>query len=229
MVIGPDNKFISQRTHPIFALITAHADAGSLYVKVPNHPELKVPITEFGDSIEATIWKDQCQVVEQSKEASALLSDYLGINCRLVTMAPGGSRLVGPKYAKRPADQVAFADDHPFLIISQASLDQLNSLLPAAVEMNRFRPNIVVTGTGAYDEDKWEKIRIGDIILDAGKLRARCLITTIHQDTGKKEGSEPLRTLAKYRTTEKGVMFGKTFLHASQGTIRIGDEIEVLE
>jgi uncharacterized protein len=136
---------------------------------------------------------------------------------------------VDPVYARTERDQVHFADGYPFLLISQESLGDLNSRLAEPLPMNRFRPNIVVAGGGApYLEDGWKRIRIGEMIFHVAKSCARCAITTTDQATAER-GKEPLATLATYRKVERGVLFGQNLLHEANGTLRVGDRLEVLE
>lgn len=93
--------------------------------------------------------------------------------------------------------------------------------------MNRFRPNIVVSGCEPFSEDKWKRIRISGIEFDIVKPCARCVITTIDQADAVKS-KEPLRTLAAYRKVDNKIMFGQNLVHHSIGTIRTGDAVEVL-
>ena len=127
----------------------------------------------------------------------------------------------------RPTDQVGFADGYPLLLISEASLADLNSRLATPLPMNRFRPNIVVTGCEPYAEDTWQRIQIGGLGFDIVKPCARCATTTTDQATGAR-GKEPLKTLATYRDgPDSGPLFGQNVIHAGVGAIRVGDEVEV--
>ena len=94
--------------------------------------------------------------------------------------------------------------------------------------MDRFRPNIVVSGCPPYAEDGWRRIRVGGIELALVKPCARCAITTTDQATAER-GKEPLRTLATYRSINGKVMFGQNVVHDRGGWLRVGDAIEVLE
>src|SRR5262249_19187395 len=154
------------------------------------------------------------------------LSDYLGQKCRLVRMADFTVRRLDERYAKD--GEVGFADGYPFLLISEASLSDLNERLAEPVPMNRFRPNIVTSGSGSYAEDRWKTIRIGTLEFRVVKPCDRCVITTVNQSTGDK-GIEPLRTLATYRKSEAGVIFGQNLVHQGTGSIYVGDSIEILE
>ncbi len=145
-------------------------------------------------------------------------------------------REVEPEYAdldesgRLPA--VSFADGYPYLLIGQASLDDLNQRLPIdsqSIEMLRFRPNIIVSGSLPYEEDSWHHFQIGDLNFYGVKPCARCVLTTIDPATGQK-GKEPLRTLATYRQWKHKILFGQNVLpdSATTGVLRVGQTIEVI-
>jgi uncharacterized protein YcbX len=142
-------------------------------------------------------------------------------------MAPQFVRQVDQKYATEPDDQVGFADGYPLLLISQESLDELNSRLEKPVLMDRFRPNVVVSGGSAFEEDTWKSIKINDVTFASVKPCARCTITTIEQSTAMRS-AEPLRTLARYRSVENKVMFGQNLIHKATGRIKLGAAVEIL-
>jgi uncharacterized protein YcbX len=124
--------------------------------------------------------------------------------------------------------RVGFADGFPFLVTNTASLAELNTRLAAPVEMRRFRPNIVVEGAEAWDEDHWQSLSIGDNHLSIVKPCSRCVMTTVDPAKGQKDAaSQPLRTLSGYRRTQEGVIFGQNAIHESPGIIRVGDPVSV--
>jgi uncharacterized protein YcbX len=104
-----------------------------------------------------------------------------------------------------------FSDGYPILVISRASLDDLNSRLPQALPMERFRPNVVIDGVEAYDEDRMHELRSGPVTLRIVKPCVRCSITTTDQRRGAVDGVEPIRTLKEYRhdAALRGVTFGQ--------------------
>ena len=146
-------------------------------------------------------------------------------------MPDESKRAVNPFYAVRKfKDTVSFADGYPFMLLGQASLDDLNSRLAEPVPMNRFRPNFVVSGAEAFEEDNWKKIRIGTTMFHVVKPSERCVMPTIDQARGEKTGVEPLRTLSAYRTKKNKVLFGQNLIaEKAGGLVRVGDEVEILE
>ena len=164
-------------------------------------------------------------------EVNGWFSDVLDVECRLVTMPETTRRRIPPEFAVNPGeDHVSFADGYPFLLIGEASLAEVNARLETPVPMNRFRPNLVVSGSEAFAEDSWKKIRIGETVFHLVKPCARCVLTTVDQATGVKDGKEPLKTLASFRTFDGKVLFGQNLIAENPGgVVRVGDEVEVLE
>lgn len=136
----------------------------------------------------------------------------------------------------RPTDQVAYADASPFLVLSEASLEDLNSRLERRVKAANFRPNIVISGCGIYAEDSWNEVLIGDVELKRVMPCTRCLLTTVDPDTGIMDKKEPLETLKSYRLCEpseqalcgKLPTFGQYFALENPGTIKVGDPVYLL-
>ena len=126
-------------------------------------------------------------------------------------------------------DIVSFADGYPFMLIGEASLADSKCKAGFSMPMNRFRPNFVVEG-GAFAEDNWKKVRIGETMFHVVKPSARCVMTTVDQAAGVKTGTEPLKTLASFRTRNGNVHFGQNMIADRAGAIiRVGDTVEVLE
>jgi uncharacterized protein len=232
MLIDENNQFLTQRTYPMLATIDVTVEGDEFSLVVPGETLLTFRSNDSeSDLIEATIWKDTVTVVEISRKASKLVSDYMQTPCRLVGMAQNHNRLVSQKYSRTGSEEVLFADGFPFLLISQASLDELNGRLEAPVPMDRFRPNIVVTGCVPFQEDQWETIQIGDILFDLVKPCGRCIVTTIDQETGLKDtekSKNPLKVLARYRNTENGILFGQNMIHRSTGSLTLGQSVTVV-
>ncbi len=230
MIVDSDEKFLSQRTHPQMALLKVKISHNKLILshKKKEISPLVIPIksTLFETTI-VNIWDDLVTAFLVGKYADEWLSDVLDCKCRMVFMPDETERFVNRSYAALN-EIVSFADAFPFLIIGQKSLDDLNSRLKVQLPMNRFRPNFVFIGGKPYEEDTWKKIKIGDVIFESVKPCSRCAAITVDQDTAKRE-EEPLKTLATYRTVDNKVIFGMNLIHEGAGTLKVGDEIEVLE
>ena len=225
MLVNADNGFITQRTVPSMALIRVAVGDDGLQVTSGLHPDpLFVPFLPTGACFgEVYVWEDTCMGQFVSNEADAWFSAALGLCCRLVYMPDDTMRPTDPAYA--PEGMItSFADAFPFLLIGEASLDDLNNRLERALPMDRFRPNIVFTGGNPYQEDELSTFTIRDIRFRGVKPCARCPIPTIDQSTAER-GKEPLRTLARYRMWDNKVYFGQNLIHQGIGEIAVGDEL----
>jgi uncharacterized protein YcbX len=211
------------------ALINVQIKNQVIRLNAPGFRSLSEKITQKGSGSAVRIWKDTIFAVEQSNDIALWFSEYLGIECRMVHLAEKTKRTINQKYAVTADDQVSFADGFPFLLTSEASLEDLNCRLSQPLPMNRFRPNIVISGASAYIEDTWKRIKINNVTFKVAKPCARCVITTIDQETAKK-GIEPLRTLAHYRLDENNkILFGQNLIHENLGGISVGDSVVLLE
>jgi uncharacterized protein YcbX len=228
MVIDRHGRFVTQRDLPGMALVTPRLEADRLILSAPGVEALALPIGGGSDRIEVSIWDDRCLALDQGDDAAQWLSAFLGGDLRLARFDASVPRQGNPEYGARQG-YTQFADEHAILVISEASLADLNSRLEKAVPMNRFRPNIVITGIEAYDEDHLEALRADGIELRLVKPCIRCEITTTDQETGE-VGAEPLNTLASYRVHPKlgGVAFGqKAIVARGVGrTLRLGQSLE---
>ncbi|MCW8908566.1 MAG: MOSC domain-containing protein [Sedimenticola sp.] len=228
LVVDGDGRFITQRQQPRMALVRTALTPAGLRLSAPGMPDLEVDFVSADPRpLSVEIWRDHCLAHSAGDPAAAWLSRFLGLECRLCYLPEASRRGVDPEYAEAQ-DQVGFADGFPFLLISQASLEDLNSRLPAPLPMTRFRPNLVISGCEPYAEDRWKRIRIGGITFRVAKPCSRCVIPTIDPETGQKS-SEPLRTLNSYRRQGNQVMFGQNLLHDAIGELRVGTPVEVLE
>jgi uncharacterized protein YcbX len=231
MLVDASGKFITGRQHPRLATVQTEIGDNVLHIHAAGHDSLSLPLVPRERRVvEVTVWKDSVDALLAGSEADAWFSGFLGLDCRLVQMTDDISRGVNPDYG-RAGDQVSFADGFPLLLISEASLTDLNSRLDQPVEMRRFRPNLVIDGDLPYAEDGWRHIRVGAVEFEGVKNCSRCVFTTIDPDTGEKSPDmEPLRTLSSYRRRpEGGVYFGQNLIPRSAGVIRVGDSVTVLE
>jgi len=183
-----------------------------------------------GPAADVTVWKDTVTATDCGDAAASWLTSRLGQPCRLVRMPDSTLRPVDPKYSPRPDAHTTFADAYPVLLTNAASLDALNAQLAAPLGMERFRANIVIAGAPAWAEDEWRAVAVGSITFDLVKPCARCVVITTDQCTGEQpHGAAPLSTLARLRTLQPfGAIFGQNAVHRSTGTLRVGDELHVI-
>lgn len=230
MIVGADGRFLTGRQVPATVRIRATPAPGGLQLDADDRPGLFVPYPA-ADALRrvVTVWKDTVDAVDAGDAAAAWLGAMLGRQLRLVYMDAVAVRPVNPARAQ-PGDEVSFADGYPLLLISQAALDTLNAKLASPLPMQRFRPNLVVSGALPHAEDGWKRIRIGEIEFEGIKPCVRCVFTTVDPARGEFDPSgEPLRTLKTYRRSPDGITFGSNLIARGRGTLRLGDAVTVIE
>jgi uncharacterized protein len=234
LLVDKAGRFISQREEPAMARVTVQHSVGGLMVSAAGHRALFAPIPSGdGDAemLDVTVWRSRLMAAAAGPAADAWFSEFLGRGVRLVYLDDPTRRPVNPEFGA-DGDVVTFADGYPLLLASTASLTALCGWLTEDgeqhVPMTRFRPNVVVAGSGPWAEDDWRRIRIGAVLFRAVKPCGRCMVTTIDQITGE-VGIEPLRILGRRRQIGTDLVFGRYVIPQAPGTIRVGDPVEILE
>jgi uncharacterized protein YcbX len=226
VLINEAGKSITQREFAEMALIqTTLMPNGALELNAPQMAPLVVPANSSDRSqCSANVWGTECAADDEGDEAAQWFCQYLKTKCRLVRVSKSNTRTAKGKLPNAEPVKITFVDGNPLLVVSQESLDDLNGKMNEPVPMNRFRPNIVIEGLGAFAEDRCSSLQLGPLKLFKAAPCSRCVITTIDQQTLKK-GAEPLRTLSTYRMDNNKVLFGSYFLHGGTGRISLGDEV----
>jgi len=229
MVVDSEGVFVSQRSIPAMSLIEPSLSDSGLILKAPEMEPIEIPFQKDPDrNLTVRIWDDDCAALDCGDNAARWLTKFLGTNVRLVTRGNAFDRRVNPQYSQN-RDRVGFADAFPLLLISSASLRDLNDRLDRPIPMNRFRPNLVVSGCEPYAEDRWKRVSFGGAIMSVCKPCSRCTIPTVDQSTGVR-GTEPSTTLATYRRGPDGkVFFGQNLVNEKKsGELVLGMEVNVL-
>jgi uncharacterized protein len=228
MLIDANGRFISQREAAAMACLhCSPTENGFRIADIRDGDAIGLPwALEQGEPQRASVWSDEVHVLAAPVEVSAWVADKLGITCALVYMPDDTHRPVDPSWA---VGITSLSDGFPYLVLSQASLDDLNARMAEPLPMDRFRPSLVIAGGTAFQEDDWKEARIGEARFSLVKPCGRCMITTTDQCTGER-GKEPLRTLATYRTrvTPAGsakVDFGMNAMAEQDRTVRVGDTV----
>jgi uncharacterized protein YcbX len=231
MLVRPNGRFITQREHPRMALIGTALRASGLVLNAPGMAELNVSRNGGGESRPVTVWKFDGRGIDCGETAAAWASQFLETPLRLVMFDVSVPRVCSPEWTGDTHAVTEFSDGYPILVISRASLADLNSRLSKALPMERFRPNIVIDGVDAYDEDRMHELRAGPVTLRIVKPCARCSITTTDQQRGAVDGVEPLQTLKEYRFDKelRGVTFGQNVIVVKGigETLRVGQPFDV--
>ncbi len=227
MLIDENNRFISQREFPKMSLISIDFDSGGLSVNLEGSSIL-IPYKVAGSGrVEAEVWGTWIDCLLVGEKWDIYFSNLLSKEVRLVQMDEKSVRSKELKIAPH-ATEVSFADGYPYLILGTKSVELLNSKLDVPLSWNRFRPNLLIDTNVAHEEDKWKKIRIGEVVFQMIKPCVRCNVITINQETAD-ISKEPLRTLATYRREEQGVIFAVNAIALNTGEINLDDDIEILE
>src|SRR5882757_6681223 len=184
MLVDPNGKFITQRTHPQLARIVPEIGDDSLTLTTADLPSLRLPLEPQGEAIPVRVWDHSCTALDQGLVASEWLSQAIGQSIRLVRVSPLMERAANPKFAGSTYAPVAFPDGFPVLVCNEASLADLNQRLPKAIPMDRFRPNLVLSGLPPFAEDRIDSLQIGDITLRLVKPCTRCTIPSIDHLSG---------------------------------------------
>lgn len=227
IIVDEEGNFLSQRSLPRMALVTGSFDGLKLELSAPGRDPMSVNLPDGKRRLQVTVWRDTVAAAAGDPATDEWLSSFLGHSCRLAYMDDSCTRPISSSQGQA-GETVSFADGYPLLMISRASLEDLNSRLEAPLPMDRFRPNLVIDGCPAFEEDRWRRIGIGKAVFRFAGLCPRCSVTTVDQQSGLRESEEPLRTLVTYRNTEDGVVFGVNLIPESPGTISTGDEITIL-
>lgn len=229
MLVHPDGRFATQRELPRMALVSTALDHGCLTLAAPGLEPLSVLSDQDGPRREVDVWGDRCFGIDEGDAAASWFRHVLGRPLRLVRFDPSTPRPSDPVYAGSLPAFSEFSDGFAILVISEASLADLNARLDTPLPMNRFRPNIVISGVDAFDEDRMEALTAEGIELRLVKACTRCQVTTTDQETGQ-VGEEPLRTLTGFRMHPSlgGVAFGQNAVvaHGAGSALRVGQTLE---
>jgi uncharacterized protein YcbX len=231
MAASPNGIFMSQRTQPRLARIETEIGADVLTLRAPEQQPLAIPLQPKGDTRPAEVWKNAITALDQGDAAASWLTQAVGMDARLLRIAPILDRHANPQYAAPTSAPVAFQDGFPMLVVNLASLAELNARMPEPVPLERFRPNVVLDGLEPFAEDHIDRLEFGAVTLRLVKPCTRCVITSTDQRTGE-PSTNPLPVLRKFRFDREhmGVTFGENAVIASGvgETLSIGDGCRVV-
>ncbi|KAM4679604.1 mitochondrial amidoxime reducing component 2-like [Amazona ochrocephala] len=238
LVTKEDGHMVTARQEPRLILISVSCEDGHLTLEAPEMKKLCLPVKlpRKNRVVNCRVFGLDIQGRDCGDEVAKWITTFLNSQpYRLVHFEPS----MVPRKSKdiinlfRTTDEVAYPDCSPVLVISEASLEDLNGKLEKKVKIQNFRPNIFVTDCSAFEEDTWEDVLIGDVEMKGTVCCARCILTTVNPDTGVLDRKEPLETLKSYRLcdpSERHIykaspLFGKYFAIDKTGTIHVGDPV----
>lgn len=229
MLVNSDGKFVTQRQKPLMSQIKVF-DLGDQLKLSFNQDSIELDWPDFSGRTErktVQVWQDELEAQVIHGEVNNWLSELLKQDVQLVYKHEDTYRQVDLDYARK-GDETGFSDGFPFLLISQASIDFLQSHLDVSISMERFRPNISVTGYEPFEEDNWKRIAINGVEFDLVKPCSRCVIPTIDLESGEKQ-KQVMQVMLEHRKRGSNVYVGQNLLHRGEGELNVGDTLEILE
>ncbi|MFU0885994.1 YcbX family protein [Kluyvera sichuanensis] len=228
MITEPDGTFITARQFPAMVRFTPAVLHDGLHLTAPDGSSALVRFVDFvGQPSPTEVWGNHFTSRIAPDAINQWLTPFFKRDVQLRWLGDDLTRRV----KRHDAVPLSFADGFPFLLTNEASLRDLQQRCRASVRMEQFRPNLVVTGAQAWEEDSWKTLRIGDVVFDVVKPCSRCIFTTISPEKGQKHpAAEPLSTLQSFRTNPANgdVDFGQNLIARNSGVVRVGDDVEIL-
>lgn len=237
MVVDEEGEFVTQRELPRMALVKPQLKQHEVVLRAPGMLALHLAIDAVEAPVKVRVWDDVVPAYDMGDVAAQWFTDFLGRRLRLVRFDPEHRRLSNMQWTQGAEALNQFSDGYPVLVASEASLAELNTKLAAAghgpVGIERFRPNIVLAGVEAHDEDRLGELRIaadGEVRLRPVKPCPRCPIPNIDPATAE---SDPAvgDTLQGYRRDDRvggAVTFGMNAIvvAGAEQSLRVGQAVD---
>ncbi|MBT2321360.1 MOSC N-terminal beta barrel domain-containing protein [Variovorax paradoxus] len=223
MVVDEKGEFVTQRELPRMALIRPQMKYSEMVLRAPGMLALHIAFDRVEKPVHVRVWKDEVPAYDMGDIAAQWFSDFLSQpgrpqTLRLVRFDPEYQRLSSLKWTDGVEAPNQFADGYPLLVASEGSLAELNARLAAAghdaVGIERFRPNLVLAGIEAHDEDRVDMLHIatgeGEALLRPVKPCSRCPIPDIDPATAESspEVGDMLRTYRADPRVDGAITFG---------------------
>jgi len=224
MLIDEYGQKMTQREHGQMTTLATEITKDGVLVSANGRSPFLIPFdAKQIDFSYVDIWGRACPATFVSAEADGWFSETLKVACRLTVCSE-------PQPGRVRDGSVRFHDGCAFLVATEPSLADLNRRMEVPIPINRFRPSFVLGGSSPFAEDHWRAITIGGLAFTSVRPCGRCVVTTTDQTTGERLGPDPLRALATFRRGEVEVYFGQYFKSAAPtGTVRVGDEVRIIE
>jgi uncharacterized protein YcbX len=231
MLVRPNGRFVTQRELPRLAVVVTALDDAALTLTAPGRTPLRIPRDARAATLDVTVWSFDGRGIDCGEAAANWVSEFLETPLRVVSFDAQTPRACSPEWTQGTPAITEFSDGYPMLVVSRASLDDLNARLHEPLPMERFRPNLVIEGVEAFDEDRIHELRADGVTIRIVKPCARCAITTTDQQTGTRDGVEPLETLKQFRFDRalRGVTFGQNAIPIDGvgRTLRVGQVFDI--
>ena len=218
---------VTAREVPGMLHVAASTTEGGVRVETRDGRALDVAYPHDGRRV-TTSFSRLSHALDAGDAAAELLSAELGRPLRLVWQASVTDRSIRLDLGGLADEPLSLADAGPLLLTSEASLDRLQQWVGPEPDlaMARFRPNVVIDGHVPFEEDTWDRVRLGDVELRVQQTCDRCVLTTI-DPVSLEKGKEPIRTLSRHRKWDGAVWFGVWLAPLGTGRIHLGDALSV--
>lgn len=227
MLVDSNNKFITRRERPELSLIETRFSDNGFIIFFNNQSEiLNLGANDFQqEKIESKVWDSDVFGFEENPKLNTFFSDFLKEEVRLIRMPYLPERIETAPLTGESTSS-SFADSFPILILGSASLDALNAQLEEPVDLRYFRPNMLFQTERSFEEDEWQAIQIGNVLLRKAKACGRCRMINVNPDTGVYR-TDVMRELAKLRTVKNKVILGDLYYPIETGSIELNSEVKV--
>jgi hypothetical protein len=239
-VVNDEGRGLTQRQHRVLATVQPELrDDGGLRLTAPDRPTVEIGPPGARSTTVKSHFRVPVQAWDAGDEAAAWFTDLTGEAVRLVAMVEAGWRL--PDDLDIFGQNAPFSDAAPVLVTADSSLTWLRDRASEPFGMDRFRPNLVVSDTAAWEEDTWRSFTVGDVELRSAAPWPRCEIPQIDQTTGDRH-REPAKVLKRHRWCTEAPTIAGGFRRIVEGnalfgigcaigppgaTLRVGDEVAV--
>ncbi|MCO6524968.1 MAG: MOSC domain-containing protein, partial [Candidatus Schmidhempelia sp.] len=227
MLCQPDGTLITARQYPQLLLLKPHLTKTGIVIFAPNNSTIMIHYNEFSNYPESTnIGRHFFYSYLASIKVNRWFSDYLQCDVQLRWLGNTSSRRVKHfSTFPRPC-----ADNHPYLLINQASFNNVKQRCRQPLTISQFRGNIIIDGSSNFAEDNWKTIKIGDVIFEVTKPCCQSIVTTVDVKTAQPNPNQELfSVLSTFRRREKGeIDFGIMMIALNQGIYQVGDKVELL-
>jgi uncharacterized protein len=234
MLTDSEGEFVTQRELPRMALVRPQLKTQEMVLRAPGMLALHVALDAVEGPARVRVWDDEVPAYDMGDLAAQWFSDFLGQKLRMVRFDPDHRRLSNRQWTGDIEAPNQFSDGYPLLVTSAAVMDGLNERLASAghapVGIERFRPNIVLGGIEAHDEDRLDTLTVGaaegEVRLKLVKPCPRCPIPNIDPATAQSHPavSDALQAYRQDQRVDGAVTFGMNavLLSGDEHTLRVG-------
>lgn len=237
MIVDSKGKCVTQREYPRLTLVNPRVEGDVLMIEAPGIKKMRHPMKKWGTKKEVVVMNNVSQGIDQGDTAANFFEEFLGVkNLRLVRMREGYKRKVDERYVNGTFE-TSFSDGFPYMLVNEASRKRVSEEVGRELEMERFRPNLVIGGgVKAFEENEWRRLEIGGRVeFEIVKDCERCRVVTVDPAAGEYDKEQqPLQSLAKLRRQGDGkIVFGQNMVPTrnarGKAEIKVGDLVTVTE